>query len=284
MSNSYRALQVIGWRHAEPVLRSLAYALLAHEGGNPADRDAAADRPGRLNLPRTREFRHGWQHGKLDPAATDALATIFRTESAEAAGAEVVKTLNRGVDPQSVWDAIFAVTGELLMRRPGIVALHAATSSNALRYAFDHCGDDQTRRFLLLQNAAFLPLFRGNGLGPAATSLEPESATETDPRPDDALTEIFAAIDSDKRAAARKTFAYLRSGKDPEDFIRTARRYLFLKGSNSHDYKFSSAVLEDYGKLSPVTREHFLASSVFNLRGSTGRDNALVDRIRAALA
>src|SRR5262245_52875964 len=32
-ANSWRALQAIGWRHAEPVMRSLAYALLEHEDG-----------------------------------------------------------------------------------------------------------------------------------------------------------------------------------------------------------------------------------------------------------
>ena len=39
VANSCRTLQCIGWQHAEPVLRSLAYALLMHEGGNPAKRD-----------------------------------------------------------------------------------------------------------------------------------------------------------------------------------------------------------------------------------------------------
>src|SRR5262249_37780437 len=32
VSNSQRLLTQVGWRHAEPVLRSLAYALLSHEG------------------------------------------------------------------------------------------------------------------------------------------------------------------------------------------------------------------------------------------------------------
>src|SRR5262249_36840064 len=38
VANSFRALQTIGWRHAEPVLRSLTFALLEHEGDNPAKR------------------------------------------------------------------------------------------------------------------------------------------------------------------------------------------------------------------------------------------------------
>src|SRR5687767_7276593 len=52
VANSYRTLQAIGWRHAEPILRSLAFALLEHEGTNPSQRDADPDRPGRENLRR----------------------------------------------------------------------------------------------------------------------------------------------------------------------------------------------------------------------------------------
>ncbi|HEY1190001.1 MAG TPA: hypothetical protein VGE74_20290, partial [Gemmata sp.] len=37
--NAFRALDVIGWPHAEPVLRSLAFALLKHDGKNPATED-----------------------------------------------------------------------------------------------------------------------------------------------------------------------------------------------------------------------------------------------------
>jgi len=47
VAGAERLLQFIGWQHAEPVLRSLAYALLMHEGGNPAERDDEADRPWR---------------------------------------------------------------------------------------------------------------------------------------------------------------------------------------------------------------------------------------------
>ena len=44
VANSHRVLGVVGWRHAEPILRSLAYALLMHENGSPSDRDDLADR------------------------------------------------------------------------------------------------------------------------------------------------------------------------------------------------------------------------------------------------
>jgi hypothetical protein len=62
-----------------------------------------------------------------------------------------------------------------------------------------------------------------------------------------------------------------------------AARTIFLKGNNAHDYKFSSAVLEDYFNISPAWRDPYLAASVFNLRGSGGPDNELVKRTRTAL-
>jgi len=42
--------------------------------------------------------------------------------------------------------------------------------------------------------------------------------------------------------------------------------------------------LEDYQSVSKEWRDRFLAASVFNLRGSGEKDNALVNRTRAALA
>ncbi len=57
-SNSRRALGAIGWQHAEPVLRSLAYACLADEGNaDPAKHDYPADRPGRRNRELATEIR-----------------------------------------------------------------------------------------------------------------------------------------------------------------------------------------------------------------------------------
>jgi len=56
VANGWRTLQTIGWQHSEPVLRSLAYALLERDGGNPANNDYEADRPGRSNLQTLKKF------------------------------------------------------------------------------------------------------------------------------------------------------------------------------------------------------------------------------------
>ena len=64
---------------------------------------------------------------------------------------------------------------------------------------------------------------------------------------------FFAKIGTNNNEAARHTLGLL--DRDPSQataLIGAARRMVFLKGTNSHDYKFSSAVLEDYYNISPA--------------------------------
>ncbi len=283
VANSWRTLQCIGWQHAEPVLRSLAYALLAHEGSNPSQRDDAADRPYRRNLELAGKVRKEWRDGRMDPAATAEMLQTLRTASNDEACDFVVELLNRGVAAQSIWDALHVASGEYLMRQTGIVALHAVTTTNALRYAFETSADDETRRLLLLQNAAFLPMFRssmesrGRVADVQIDALDGDAAAPP-------IAEIFATVGKDRLASARQTLAHLRTTGDARDLIDAARVLVFLKGNDSHDYKFSSAVLEDYYHISPEWRNQYLAANVFNLHGSNDRDNPLVERTRSALA
>lgn len=287
VANGWRTLQHIGWQHAEPVLRSLAYALLFHEGDNPAKRDAEPDRPWRRNQELAARIRNGWQQGKPGIEATTEMLETLREGSTEEACDKAVAQLNRGVGPQSIWDALFLGSGELLMRRPGIVSLHAVTTINALHFAYQTSSNDETRRLLLLQSAAFLPLFRGDLAGGKGVRIDLFEALPTKSTDALAIEEIFAHVSNDRMTAARKMSAYLKANPQPEkargQMMDAARRLIFLKGTNAHDYKFSSAVLEDYFHVAPAWRDRYLASSVFNLRGSGGPDNELVKRTRAAL-
>lgn len=287
VANSRRTLEAIGWQHAEPILRSLAYALQHHEGGNPFKGDAAADQPWKRNRELATKLRADWTMGRVDSAATTEFLAVLRESSDTDACAKAVEIINRGVSPQSIWDALFVGAGELLMRQPGIVALHAMTSSNALRYACKATASDDTRRMLFLQNVAFLPLFRGamTSRGKVGTSrldtMEPAMLRSSGP---EGLDEILADISSNRMAAAGKILTYVKDHPEPKEFIDAARLLIFLKGTNSHDYKFSSAILEDFDHVSPEWRARFLAAGVFNLRGSGDAENKLVQRTRAALA
>lgn len=285
-ANARRTLGVIGWQeHAEPVLRSLAYAVLANEGSKPGA-DNPADRFGQANRELAKDIRENWLEGKPDPAAATELLATFRQASPEEAGKAVVGLLNKGVAPQSVWDAVLAGGGELLMRRPGIVSLHSLTTANAVRYAYETSPSDETRRWLLLQAASFLTKFRGE--------IAARKEKATDDRIDalepivpegEALTAdaIFADVSKDKLTAARKVLGYLKEHPDPRPLTDAARRLVFQKGTDSHDYKFSSAVLEDYAHVSPGWRDRFLAASVFWLKGSGDKDTDLARRTREAL-
>jgi hypothetical protein len=286
VASSQRTLEYIGWQYAEPVLRSLAYALLMHEDGNPAKRDGAPDRSWRRNQKLASKIRAGWSEGKPKPEATRELLEVLRGGSDEDASQAVVGMLNQKISPQSIWDAVFAGAGELLLRQPGIVALHSATTTNAVHYAFRTSRDDLTRRLLLLQNAAFLPQFResmrqrGRVRDVAIDRLEPLEPKRTGA---EAVEEILSDVSRDRMTAARKTLGYLGSGGETGPLITAARRALILHGDGAHDYKFGSAVLEDYEQMSPAMQHHFLAASMMQLCGSGDPESDLVERTRSAL-
>src|SRR5262249_33962586 len=274
---------------AEPVLRSLAFAMLEHEGDNPAKRDAAPDRPWRENIKRVARIRTDWQTGKVTPSAAAELLAAERADTPSEAADEVVQLLNAGVDPASVWDGLFLTAGELLMRQPGIGGLHTLTTMNALHFAYQNSGNDETRRMMMLQAAAFLPMFRDFMVGRGKMSddlrlkkREKSDVTQTGP---EGVEEIFADVSKDRTLAAKKALSLLASRPDTaNDLLTVGRRLVFAKGNDSHDYKFSSAVMEDCFHATPAWRDRYLAASLFWLHGSGDADNTLIKRARAALA
>ena len=282
VSNSWRTLQTIGWQHAEPIVRSLAYALLAHEGENPAKRDAPADQPGRWNSDKLKSIRAGWMMGKSDPAVSRQLLSVLRTQGWQEVSSQVIALLNQGYAPSVIWDALFSYGAEILMKRPGIITLHSLTSLNAFHYAWQHTSSDHTRRFLLLQAASFLPLFRNGGGARDSMPIEDLQPAEVIKTGAESLAGIFELISRDKPQAARHCLGFLEQGGSLTDLRAMAQRLVYMKGTDSHDYKFSSVVLEDYSHLSPEVRHRFLAACVFWLKGSAGADSSLVQRTRNA--
>ncbi len=286
VANAWRTLECIGWQHAEPVFRSLAYALLQHEGDNPAKRDGAPDRPGRRNRELAAKLRPDWQAGKKSAEAAADLLSVLRDGDSDAAADRVVQLLNGGAADSSVWDGLYAGATELVIRQPGIASLHAVTTTNALRHLFEKSGDDETRRWLVLQNAAFLPLFRGfmkqrGKLGDGRIDqLTAAPLKSTGP---EAVAEIFRDVGKNPDAAASKVLAYRAAKGDPATLIDAARLLVFFKGNDPHDYKFSSAVLEDYCRLSPGWRDRYLAASTYLLRGTSAKDSDVAKRTHAAL-
>jgi hypothetical protein len=288
VANSFRTLQTIGSRHAEPILRSLAFALLAHEGSTPDKRDLEVERPFRENLARIRNITREAQALKPVPFAANETMAALRDLAPDKACAHLLSMWERGVHPDSLWDGLFLRAGELLMRQPGIVGLHCVTTTNALRYAYQSTGNDETRLLLLLQAAAFLPMFEKLMAHMGQLGKERlEELEKEDGKGDVAarIEDIFNDLPKARSRAARKTLALLQQHPEQsETLMAAARRLIFTKGNDSHDYKFSSAALEDYYNVSPHWRPYFLASSMYHLRGTADPDNDLIKRAREVLA
>ncbi len=187
-----------------------------------------------------------------------------------------------------MWDGLFLGGVELLMRHSqpnAIVALHSLTSLNALHYAARTTGDAELRQFLTLQAASFVPLFREamKARGKVDDARVDELTPQIDNR-DIEVGMVFSTLTRDRTEAARLALALLQAPGGAKELADEARRLIFLKGTDSHDYKFSSAVLEDAALLSPAVRDRFLAASLFWLKGSGAPDSGTVKRTRAALA
>ena len=87
---------------------------------------------------------------------------------------------------------------------------------------------------------------------------------------DQAASQVLGLLDHDPAAS--------------HTLLDATRQMIFLKGSGSHDYKYSSAVLEDFHHISPAWRNRYLASSIYKFRGSEEPNTELLPRIRAALS
>ncbi len=287
VANAFRTLDVIGWQHAEPVLRSLAFALLKHDGKNPAKDDLAPDQPGRKNAERLRAASTPRRvSDATKPEATQTILKSLRTASADEMGDEANRALMYGERPRVLWDGLFLGGAELLMRQPGIVSLHALTTLNALHYAARTTGDAELRKLLLLQAASFVPLFRDAmaARGKVGDAKIDELAVYEEERLF-TVGEVYAELSKNKEKAARTALTVLKGDRTKaKELTDEARRLIFLKGTDAHDYKFSSAVLEDASFIAPEWRDRFLAASVFWLKGSGAPDSGLVKRTRAALS
>ena len=280
-AQSWRTLQAIGWQHAEPVLRSLTLGLLDLHGD---DRPVPVG-PYETNLENAKRVRADWTFGKTDPAATRSLLQTIRTSTPEEAGAEATKLLNQGIAPESIWDAVILSSNELLMQSPGIIAIHATTSANALHYIFNASGDDTTRKLALLQAVAWQPLYRGRAKPDSNLLIDTFEPIVPSAKGDDALAEIFEENGNDRAKAARKALGYLANGGSSASLFDAGRALIFRKGRDSHDYKFGAAAWEEC-RLAADPKWHgpLAAASLFNLPGSKSEDSPLMIRAREGVA
>ncbi len=277
-AQAFRVLDTIGWQHAEPVLRSLVFGLL-----NGGETDSAA--PYAENQSLVSKVRKDWAAGKPDAVASIALLQTLRQAKPDDAARAAVELLNRGVAASSVWDAVMLSSGELLMRQPAIVPLHAVTASNSMHYAFRTSGNDATRLLTLLQACSWTAMFRdgarGRGSLPDKPLIDELQPVEQDKPP--SVEAILHELGKDRLAAARQVLGLARSADSSALFMDAARHLVFTKGTDSHHYKFAAAAFEEFRHANSAWQPHLLAASVFYLRGATEPDSPLLKRSREAL-
>jgi hypothetical protein len=279
-AQSWRTLQAIGWQHAEPVLRSLTFGLLDLHG----DSRHVPVGPYQANLENAKKIRDDWQTGKPDPGATRALLEAVRQSTPEAASAEVVRLLNEGAAAESLWDAVVLAGNEEMMRKPGIIALHAVTSANSLHYIYGASGDDTTRRLALLQAAGWQPLYRDRNKAAAGAKIDALDAPAPETQGEEAVGAIFADVNANRGKAAEKALGYLTHGGSSDLLFAAARRMIIHKGRDSHDYKYGAAAWEECVLASdPKWRAPLAAAMLFNLPGAKTPDSTLINRAREAV-
>lgn len=276
----WRTLQAIGWQNSEPVLRSLAYALLDRQGASGTD----VVGPYAENQEVVRQFPEHWLVGTgSNGKSAESLIEGLRQAAPKDAGAAMAEFVKAGSSPQAIWDVILKASNELLLRKPGIVSLHAVTSINALHYIFTAAGDDHSRKLAMAQAAGWVTLFR-QALGDApALDINKLEAMDLPGKPDEAIAEIFTTVGKNRTEAARKTLGFLQNGGSHEAIFAAARRMIFHKGRDSHDYKFGAAAWEESLLAgSSRNRELLTAAMMGNLPASTTADSPLMIKAREA--
>ena len=277
-AHAWRTLDVIGWEHAEPVLRSLVYGLL---NGGPTESAA----PYGQNQQLLSQIRPDWKDGKADSGATSSLLQTLRTANTKEAATAVEEHLNQGISANSIWDAILLAGSELLMRQQAIVPLHATTATNSMYYIFRQCSRDETRLHTLLQAASWITLFRegakSRGNFPESLQIDQFAAAETAPAN---VSQIFETMQTDRHRAAAQALAYARAGSDPVQFFDAARHLIFAKGTDAHDFKYAAAAFEDLQYASAGIRPQLLAATAYYLKGPSDKDSPLLQKTREVLA
>lgn len=267
---------------AEPLVRSLALAVQNATGDDfPAGHAHLADRDWKVNQPIAAALPPDWSRGREDLSAARTLLQEFRTGSSEQAVTASVDLLEHGIGADTVWEAIAMFAAELILRRNDIVAVHANTTADAMRYCYAASDTDAARRLLLLQAVAFMARFRELTAPRPSTSNRQIDAVE--PLPAESLDEIFETLGRSRYSAVRQALGWLEAGGNPVALASRLRWYATLKNRGTHDIKFTEAMLENYRRLRLPWRDRLLAASLMYANASRTPGDPVVLRAQSLL-
>ncbi len=264
-----RALDQLGWNHGEPVLRALAYALIAKG-------DERSRATWKATVAAGKTLPANWAQGDSEPRAAVAILHALRPLDADAAIAAIAKASQDGASAATLFDAMRLRALELLVNRPTLVAVHPLTTLNAFRTVIARTARADTRRHALLQCAAWLGHYRSDlRVGDGDRAIDTLEATATSEPAAQVLD--LAAEDRDVAMAHALHVARTHAGRD--GLIEAARAVLVRKAQEHHDYKFAAAIFEEVRAAHPDLAPRVLASAFAYLRHA--RENEPTDITRA---
>ena len=284
VANSWRTLQTIGWRHAEPVLRSLVLGLLDFGRQQEVNDYTFGSQCFRANADlakeNTEKLRGDWTTPTGDAATTESLLEVIRSGNAGDACQHALSLVNdMKAGAQEIWDAVHLGAGELMMQQPGIYGIHTVTSAHALRYAFETSASVQTRLLIMLQGVGWMCQFH-NFMDRKPQGLKEVKITElTSDATGTSTAELFELIGQDNPAAAAKAMSF----DSAIEFMRAAKQLLLTKATDAHDYKYAASIFDDYNRVSPRWQPHMLATATYYLRGTNSPDSKLMERAAEAI-
>ena len=180
-----------------------------------------------------------------------------------------IEQVQSGVAPASLWEACRLAAAELTLRFPFEdwikFPMHAVTTNNALRHAFDTTSNERLQRLLLLQAFAFLPQNRDMCLG--HNGENPDTSWHLDaltPAADIApsLDDVFDALNTDRRYAISLALAHLDQGGEPQAFIARFRDSAYPTLLEEHQVKHPVAAFEEASLVAPKWRNRLLAAAL----------------------
>lgn len=292
ISSTWRCLQTIGWQHAEPALRYAVWDLLVegkdiNVGGYRFDDQCYPPNRGRVSGA-VGSLPEDWAGTRTDHGCTLELVALMRDgQTDDACRLTLTHLSERKTQAAGVWDAVHLVTGEFMMRRPNFVFLHSVTTANALHYAFRESVQTETRLLILLQAVGWMCQYR-NDSSNKQRPMKDAKITEIEPidiptQPEAAVEEILAAVSVNNGLAAQKAYRFAQTYPEPDVFMQAARRLIFMKSTEAHDYKYPAAIFEDYSLVDAKWRPHMLGATVYYLRGSSLPDSPVMQQARDAI-
>jgi hypothetical protein len=301
VTNTWRTLQTIGWQHAEPAFRALGQALAGNgtqfENGLRFD-DQCHRENDELVRAHAAGLRADWADDTASGSAADAaiaaaLLAPIRAGNASSACRDALALLTRSkARAGAIWDVVHLAAAEFMLRQPDLGSVHAVTSVNALHFGFGMARSTETRLFLLLQAVGWMAHFALTG-GLAANPSPAPGTSILDLAPPDAgipddpaaaAESILTTMPTARIAAACSAIAYARRHANDPALLSAARRLVFTRATDTHDYKYPAAAFEDIPIVSTAWRPHMLAASMLHIPAPAAPASPIIQRAREALA